>query len=281
MKVYRDYTQAELDAQYEQRTLVPDVASYIKGWAARTAAAKADLRFHADTRYGDHADEALDLYRPENDAAPVLIFLHGGAWRLLSKDESGYLAPLFAKADVMTVAVNFSNAPAASLDTMAAQIRRAVAFLRGHVAEFGGDPERIYLAGHSSGAHLAAMAALEEPVAGVILVSGVYDLEPVRLSARNEYLHLDDAAAARNSPLHALRPGLPPAIVAWGGGELDEFQRASRDCATAWEAQGAPVEQVFIPENNHFDMGDAFADPSSPLTRSMLRMMGQKRRDTL
>ena len=81
MKIYRDYTQAQLDAQYEQRTLVPDVGAYIKNWAEGTAGAKATLRVHTDIAYGDYADERLDLYRPDQDAAPVLIFLHGGVGR--------------------------------------------------------------------------------------------------------------------------------------------------------------------------------------------------------
>jgi arylformamidase len=277
MKVYRDYTQAELDAQYEQRTLVPDVGPYIKRWAAGTAAAKTALRVHGDIAYGDHDDERLDLYGaetgPESDAAPVLIFLHGGAWRMLSKDESGYLAPVFVEAGAMVAAVNFSNAPAESLEVMAAQVTRAVRFLRENVAAYGGDPDRIYLAGHSSGAHLAAMALQTERVAGAVFVSGAYDLAPIRLSARNDYLHLDDAAALRNSPLLNLQSGMPPAIVAWGGRELDEFQRQGGEFAESWEAQGASVDRVFLPDANHFDMGDAFADPTSRLVRAMFDMM--------
>ena len=278
MKIYRDYTQAQLDAQYEQRTLVPDVGAYIKNWAEGTAGAKATLRVHTDIAYGDYADERLDLYRPDQDAAPVLIFLHGGAWRLLSKDESGYLAPVFVEAGAIVAAVNFSNAPAASLDTIAAQVTRAVRFLRENVASYGGDPKRIYLAGHSSGAQLAAVAMQTEAVVGAVFVSGAYDLEPIRLSARNEYLHLDEAAASRNSPLLNLQPknlksSLPPAIVAWGGRELDEFQRQGEDFADSWEVQGALAERVFMPDANHFDMGDAFADPTSRLTRAMFDMM--------
>ena len=257
---------------------MPDVLPYIQKWAAGTTAAKATLEVTENIAYGSHKDETLDFYPAGVSLAPVLIFIHGGAWRALGKDQSGYMAPQFVAAGVSVAVLNFGAAPAASLDDLVAQVRRAVGFIRTNAATYGGDPARLFLAGHSSGAHLAAMAMTDnaaplDVIKGAVFVSGAYDLEPVRLSARNEYLKLDEASARRNSPLHHVRTGSPPALFAWGGRELDEFQRASPVFAEVWEARGAPVERLFMDDNNHFDMADSFAEPAGPLARAMLRMM--------
>ena len=233
-KIYRDYTQEELDQQYNQATLVSNIPDYTNDLADLTAKAKASVACREDIAYGDHADELLDIYLPDNltSPAPIRIFIHGGAWKGNSKEHAGGAAASFVSHGAIYVAVEFSLAPEASLDRMVDQARRAVWFTYQHGAEYGGDPNKIYLAGHSSGAHMAAMAAVTdwpaafsgpaELVKGLMASSGPYDVEPCRLSARNDDLFLDQAAAARNSVPKFVRPKLPGASLAWRGRELTE-----------------------------------------------------------
>ncbi|MAF48046.1 MAG: esterase [Rhodospirillaceae bacterium] len=288
-KLFGDYDQAQLDAQYNQRTLVPDIGPYSGRAQRATEAARAE--FHCDERvvYGGDEDQWMEIYRsdaaPGGPEAPVLIYFHGGAWRTTEEGLGGQVAPVFVRAGAVVAAPNFSVAPAASLDAMVRQCREAVAYVYENAAGFGGDAACIHICGHSSGAHLAAMAAVTDwpgefglpagIIEGCTLVSGPYDLAPVRLSQRNDYLHLDAEAEQRNSPGRHLGPDTPPAIFAYGGGELDEFQRQSRDLAAAWQAAtGRPAEPLNFAGKNHFDMREEYARPGGPLCNAVLDQMG-------
>lgn len=291
-KIYRDYSQDELDQQYEQRTLVPDAQSYSKSWEKLTDQAKVELQNRCDIAYGDHPDEKLDVYFAAKGAAtmgaPIHICVHGGAWRISDKSEAGFPATVFAPAGAIYIAPNFSLAPEASLDQIVDQVRRAIKFVYENAAAYGGAGDKIFLSGISSGGHLASMAAVTDwsgefdcppdLIKGVTMVSGPYDLEPVRLSARNSYLHLDESAARRNSAYLFLpnlnKEHIPPALFAWGGGELAEFQRQSQYLADSWEKTGAPSQRIFMENCNHFEMFDEFAKAQNPLVKAMLGQMG-------
>ena len=284
MEVYLEYSQEELDRQYEQRSLVPDPSPYFKTWSDATRQAKATLQCIEDISYGDHRDARMDLYLPEQlnekgELSPVLAFIHGGAWQRLSKEESGYMAEPFVKEGVALAVPDFSSAVDESLDIMVQQLRRAILFLYESGKNQMIDPNKIFLCGHSSGAHLAANIAVTDwsifdappdLIKGVTLVSGPYDLEPVRLSARNDYLLLDENSAIQLTPQTHLKPGLPPAIFAWGGRELEEFQRQSAALADAWEIQGMDVKRLVFPDKNHFDMGCEHMSLDSTLAKATL-----------
>lgn len=282
--VYGGYTQAELNDQYDQRTLVPDLSAYVKFWRDGTQRARRELDCVTDVSYGPSAAERLDIYRPAGAGAPVHVYLHGGAWRALGTDESGFPALHLVPAGACYVALNFATIPDASLEEMIRQARAALAWVYRNIAGHGGDPERIFISGHSSGAHMAAMlladgwraaAGLPESlIKGAVLVSGPYDLEPVRLSARNDFLHLDKAAARRMSPIHNLPPSRPPLFVGWGDGELDEFRRQGRAFADACIAAGFEVSAAEIANCNHFDASNAFAEPEKPVVPAALAQMG-------
>jgi arylformamidase len=289
-KIYLDYDQAALDAQYDQATLVPDLSDYHARSTARTNAAKTAYRCFERVAYGRHPDEWYDVYAPKElqardlgKGAPVIVFFHGGAWRVKQAATMGTAAPAYVEAGAIFVAVNFSVAPEANLDTMVRQSRDATARAAKHAAEWGGDAQRLFVLGHSSGAHQAANVAVtdwrtyglaKDLVKGLAVTSGPYDLEPVILSKRNEYLHLDPAMAERNSAAKHLRADLPPAIVAWGGNELDEFKRQGAAFAEAWEGATGSVTRLVFPENNHFDQYDEIGKEDSHFTLSFLSMMG-------
>lgn len=277
--VYRGLTQAELDAQYDQRTLVPDVAGYVARWEARSEAARARLS-PREIAYGDDPDEVIDLYPGPGDA-PVHLHVHGGAWRMQSRPGVGFVAEGIGQGWRLAVA-GFSLAPKATLGRMVDQVRRAA------LAALALSPSGILVSGHSSGAHLAATlldpgwqaAAGVSPgaIRGMFLVSGLYDLTPVRLSARNAYLHLDAAEADRLSPIRHLPAAPPPATILWGDGELAEFRRQSADFAERLAALGGRVEAHCLPATSHFDICERFGDHASDVAghlRALAAEMGK------
>lgn len=166
---------------------------------------------------------------------------------------------------------------------MAEQVRRAVAWAWTNAARFGGDPSRFYVGGHSSGAHLAgtvmvtdwqALGLPEVPIKGGLLMSGIYDLKPVRLSARNTYVRFDDDIEASLSPIRHLGDLRAPLIVSHGTSETPEFQRQARDLVTAVKATGKPAELVVGPNFNHFEMCESLGNPYGPNGGAALKLIG-------
>jgi len=272
--VWRDYDQRALDAQYDQKTLVRDTAPYEREWRRASEAARQALRPRADLAYGDGARRRLDLFLPDGDGPfPLVAFFHGGGWVRREKDLFAFPAPAFVGEGVAFAAVDFDLVPAVTVAGQAEQAREAVLWLQANAAALGLDADAVFAAGHSSGAHLAASLITGDAgtppadVKGALLVSGIYDLEPVRLSARNELLGLDADQARALSPAARIPPAPCPVVVAWGGAELDEFQRQSADLADAWEAAGGEARRVHLPADNHFSITRQLSDPTSePMT---------------
>ena len=282
--VFRNFDQGELDRQYNSRGTVPDHTIYTRQYAERTREAKRALACIENLRYGDGPDETLDFYPATKPGAPVQVFLHGGDWRALSKEDSGFAAPAFVAAGAAFVAVDFSLVPSATVAGMGAQVRRALAWLWRNVAAHGGDPARIFVSGHSSGANLVsqllttdwalAFGAPADLIKGAAFMSGLGDLEPVRLSFRNAYLKLDEAMVSEVSLLRR-KPGVRcPLVVAFGEGETDDYKRQCREVAAYWAAHGNAVEVFELKHRNHFDAVLEWADPQSALFRANRAMMG-------
>ena len=270
--VYASYSQAELDAQYDQATLVPDAERYVARWVERSEGVRA-AHPPVRLRHGAGEREAVDLFLPPGaDGAPVHVHLHGGAWRSMSRGAVSLLAePLLARG-IAFAAPGFPLAPDASLDAMVAGVLAGFDRLAAEGAGLGLDGGAVSLSGFSSGAHLAAMLIVERPEAGLLgatLVSGLYDLEPVRLSARNAYLRLDEGSAARASPIARDWPAVPLALFT-GEGELAEFRRQTAALACSLASRGHTVEAREIAGANHFDMFDALCDPAGPVLASVL-----------
>ncbi|MEO5661415.1 MAG: alpha/beta hydrolase [Polaromonas sp.] len=282
--VWRGYTQAALDRQYNSRGTVPDVTVYLHEYARRTADAKATMAC-ISVAYGDGADDRLDIYPCPSSGcdAPVMVFLHGGDWRALSKEDSGFAAPAFVKAGAMFVALDFTLVPATTLPAMGAQVRRALYWLYGHIAAHGGDPERIHIAGHSSGANLVGQllmtdwprefGAPADLVKTAAFMSGLGDLEPVRLSFRNEKLGLEPDVVAEVSLLRRGAIARCPLLVAVGGNETEDYRLQSRDVAHWWAARGVPVQLIELSGRHHFDAVLEWADPASALFKAQLALM--------
>lgn len=281
--VYRSWNQQQLDAQYNNRTAAPDFAGQTARYRSLTDSAKQAFTCLERLSYGAAPEECLDLYVPAQSGAPVLVFVHGGAWQTMDKDDSGFAAHALLPAGAMVACLNFGHVPDASLDTMVDQVRRAVAWLWQHVADHGGDPDRLFLAGHSSGAHLvgqcltadwpARYGCPADAIKGAMFISGLGDLEPVRLSYRNALLHLQAQDVARLSLIHQAPTVACPLIVAYADGDTQEFQRQTREVGNYWHARGLPTRQLCIPDRCHYAIVTDLADADSVLFRSLARMM--------
>ncbi|MCC7275593.1 MAG: alpha/beta hydrolase [Alphaproteobacteria bacterium] len=284
MAVFREYDQAALDAQYNARAAVPDHPAVIQRWDLAGAAALDRLTVRPDLAYGDGLLETLDVYPAAAPGAPVLLFIHGGYWQWRDKKDFVFLAEPWVAAGATVVMINYPLAPVAGMDEIVDACRRAVAWTAARISAMGGDPARIWVAGHSAGGHLTAemlatdwrgFGYMSAPVAGGFALSGLYELEPIRLTYLNEVLGMDAETARRNSP--ALHPpaSAPPLLAAVGGAETAEFHRQQAALATAWRGAGLDVETVAAPGRNHFTILDAFIDPGHAVHRALrARLLG-------
>lgn len=285
-KVFLDYTQDELDRAYDQTVWAPNQDELIARYGMRSTATRQRLKHQAGVSYGPTADEVLDIFAAEKTPAPIHVFIHGGAWRGGSKDLYSFPADTFVPAGATYVALNFANIPKVRMPGMAEQIRRAVAWLHGNAAGFGGDPARIYLSGHSSGGHLAAVLLTtdwealglpDDVIKGGVCASGLYEMQPVMLSSRRNYVTLSPEEEAALSPLRHLARIRCPIAVAHGTRESPEFQRQARGFVAALAAGGYRHEFAVLDDLNHFEVCDSLADSHSVLSQMALRQMGLSR----
>jgi len=284
-RVWLDMDQAELDAAYDQAAYAPNREQVLGRNATNSEAVRARLgppRRHA---YGPTPIEELDVYATSRPRAPINVFIHGGAWRAGAAKNYASPAELFINAGAHYLVPDFVAVQdvGGSLFPMVDQVRRAVAWVYRHADELGGDPSRLYVSGFSSGAHLAAVLLTTDwtqlglpadTIRGGLCGSGMYDLEPVRRSARSRYVKFTDEMVQALSPARHLDQLRAPLIVTYGTCETPEFQRQARDFAAAVQAAGKPVQLCVGEGYNHFEMFETLANPYGVLGRAMLELMG-------
>jgi arylformamidase len=250
---------------YDASATVDDVSVFFRRWRAWSDDVRAHTLHARDLRYGPSADETLDLLVPHT-GAPLVVWFHGGYWRRLHKDDNTFVARGLAPHGVAVAIVNYGLAPAVRLEEIVAQARRSVAWLRANAKAHGADPSRIVVAGHSAGGHLAAMCAVEAPVAGVVSLSGLHDLRPIAKSHVNAWLQLDEQRAAALSPT-LLTPAAPTLVVAIAGSrETDAFKEQGRGFADAWRAHGCDASYSES-DDDHFSLSERLVDANDPLTQ--------------
>ena len=286
--VYATFDQGTLDQEYSPSSCIDDIDVYLDEYALTSKAAKNDAlednACDADLHYGPGAEETLDLFLPaEPGSAPLHVFIHGGYWQLLSKDESCFAAPMFQQNGSLFAALNYTLAPQQTLTGIVEENRRAITWLYQNADDWGFDRERIYLSGHSAGAHLAMMMLQtdwpkfglpQDVIKGVCAVSGVYELEPVRLSYVNDVLGMDTSEAERNSPIRHNLTNDCPVILAYGDNETGEFKRQTDAYESVLQDAGTPVTLSEIADRNHFDVILDLADANSWLSRQVFSQMG-------
>lgn len=288
LPVWRDLDQTELDRQYNSRGTVPDVSVYLRAYAQRTADARAVMKCLDNLPYGDGPDDRLDIYPASAAEAPVLVFLHGGDWRALSRHDSGFAAPAYVQAGATLVVPDFTLVPATTLPAMGAQVRRALHWVWQNISAFGGDPQRIHIAGHSSGANLVGQLLMSDwskddnapadLIKSATFMSGLGDMEPVRLSFRNQNLCLSPEVVDQVSLLRAgARHGCLarcPMLVAVGANETPDYLRQSHEVAAFWQSRGNPATLMELAGRHHFDAVLDWADPASALFKAQCALMG-------
>ena len=271
--LYRGMDRAELDAAYNNLAAVPAAPALLAEWAARSVRFRERDRAHLSLAYGDGPRETLDLFLADNPAAPTLAYIHGGYWQMTDKELYSAIAEGALSHGLNVAVIEYTLAPDARLDRIVGEVRQAIAWLHRHLGDYGADPDRIYVAGHSAGGHLTAMTMPLDAVRGGIAISGLYDLEPIRLSYINDKLGLDEAEARRNSPILNLPPKAGRLIVTYGTAELPELRRQSIEYAQAWADSGLSGKVMPIDGADHFTILDAIARPDGELVHALLALM--------
>jgi arylformamidase len=283
--VWLDMDQKQLDDAYDQSKYAPNLVQVTNRYTSNSNAMRARLGEPKRFNYGQTPIERLEVYSTKRPNAPVHIHIHGGAWHQRPATDYAFPAEMLMNAGAHYVVPDFISVDEANGDLvpMVEQVRRAIAWTVRNAKNFGGDTERVYLSGFSSGAHLAGVALLTDwrkdfdlpanTIKGAVLSSGMYDLKPVRLSARSKYVKFTDAMEDSLSTQRHLARIDTPLVLAHGTYETPEFKRQTRDFAAALKAADKPV-QFFINENyNHFEMMETFASPYGLLGRAVLEQM--------
>ena len=285
--VFLDYTRDELDAAYDQAAYMPHIQQLRDRWHSNSARTRARIGPPLRRAYGPSAVEQLDIFRTDApEPAPIFVFIHGGAWRAGSAQQYSAPAEMFVRAGAHYVAPDFTTVQDAggSLFPMAEQVCRAIAWVYNNAASFGGDPDRIHVGGHSSGAHLAAVALTADweqefglppdLIKGGLCGSGMYDLAPVRLSHRSSYVQFTDDMVEQLSPTRRIARLRAPVIVAYGTYETPEFQRQACDFAAALRDAGKAVELLVGEHYSHLDLPETLCNPYGLLGGAVLDQMG-------
>jgi len=276
------YTAAFCNREYNNRALVPEYPQHLERWTRSAQRARRQTKGLLDLAYGGSPNERLDLFHARRDGGPLLVFIHGGYWRSLSKAEFSWVAPPFVERGVNVALVDYDLAPAVTVETIVLQVLRALEWLWRESEHYGYDASRIFVAGHSAGGHLTAMALRAlwpawdpdlptDLVKGGVAISGIYDMEAMmHASFLNVDLKLDERSAVRLSPAWMPPPQGTPLVTCVGALESSEFRRQNALIGERWKT--ALRADVAAPGRNHFTVVDALAEPDHPLFRETLAL---------
>ena len=275
------YDKIELDAQYNLRAVVEEYEAYFEDWGRRSQQTRRQLSSELNVAYGSHPLETMDIFFSGQPNAPLLVFIHGGYWQGLDKNQFSHIADGFVHAGVATAVLNYGLAPDVKMDEIVRQNHNALAWIWRQGNNFGYDPNRIYLCGHSAGGHLAALLAATDWVSfdqafppkliqGICAISGIFDLEPIRLCYLNDVLGMDADVSRRNSPLYHLPDKPIPLLLAVGDLETNEFHRQTQIFAESWRLKDFPVDTLHMAGLHHYSVVNEIARVKSPLNQAIL-----------
>ncbi|MBX9776962.1 MAG: alpha/beta hydrolase [Xanthobacteraceae bacterium] len=282
--IWLDYDQHDMDEMYDQSVFAFNQKHLLARSDANNVIATATIGKSERFAYGSDPIEGVDVWKTRRPNAPVLIYLHGGSWQSGRSADFALYAEPYINAGAHFVSVDFTNVRATRGDLfpMVDQCRRAVAWTYRNAAKFGGDPERLYLCSRSSGSHLAGCVVTTDwdklgvprtVLKGAVMGSGMYDLKPVRMSARSKFVKFTDEMEHELSAMRHIDRVHAPLVLAIGTLETPEFQRQSRDFAAALAKAGKPVELIVGQHYNHFEVGDTIGHPYQLIGRALMKMM--------
>ena len=281
--VFLDYTQQQLDIAYDQSFWAPQMAELEAHDGTASAAVRQTMPPRTE-RYGESDFDLVDIFAPgEARHAPVLVFIHGGAWTRNTREDASFPAPTLVGRGAAYLAPDFGSLKTVRLPDMVENCRRAVEWTVRNAASFGGDPDRVFVAGHSSGAHLAACVLITDwtarglpadAIKGGFLMSGMYDLYPVLLSSRGSFVHITAAEQAALSPMRHLHRITCPIAVVSADEDSPEFKRQSAVFADALQGMGRLASRTVVFNANHFQEIERLAKPDSAVSRAVFSLMG-------
>jgi arylformamidase len=256
------------------RAHVADFEAISESYQVRSDEARASIRNILDVAYGARADERLDIFLPEtiDTPLPVHIFVHGGYWRANRKEDYAFVAQAVIAAGAIAVIVEYSLIRKVRMAAIVDQVRRAAAWVAGNIAQYGGDPSRISASGHSAGAHLACYLAakgpyetktLKAPVRALLLISGIYQLQPITKSFLQQEIMLTTAEVERWSPFDATPQADVSLTLAVGADETEPFHRQAEDYATLFTSRGTRTRRFVLPGLNHMTIISELGDNQS------------------
>jgi arylformamidase len=281
-QIYRNFDRATLDREYNPASNIPNAAELHKKRREASRKTRETHRCSCDIPYGPSSGETLDIFFADKNEASIQLFFHGGSWRAQDKSNYSFLAEPLVHHGITALIVNYGLCPSVTLDEIIQQCNASIAWAYTHAKVFGGDPNRISICGHSAGAQIA-MRTLEtdwsqfgrvpdDVIKAAGAVSGIYDLEAIRLSSTNNDVRLDQEQSLRNSPMfHPLRRRVP-LVLSTGDKDNEEFQRQTKDFAAALGQKSYDFDYVVAEGHNHFSILDAMTDPNDPLGNKLLNL---------
>jgi arylformamidase len=284
-RVMTDHDVNNLESQYNARASIPDHPEIFARWARDSAAVRQQLSGHVGVAYGSDPGERLDWYPATGPGPrPILYFVHGGYWRSLDKDDFTFLVPALHQVGLDVVLVNYGLCPRVTVTEIVAQVRRGLTWTKESAGEYGADPDRIYLAGHSAGGHLVGMLMATDwgeagqadtglAIRGGLAISGIYELEPLRQTSINVEARLDMAEALALSPALKEPTVDAPLVLAVGGDESGEFKRQSQVLASTWPICSEPVH---VPGAHHLAVVESLANPGQRCHALLAELLGKQ-----
>ena len=285
--VYQDYTIAELQHQYDTRAGVPGIEEMVAKRPKMAAAYRAaSPNAKLNVAYGTREKETIDLFLPKNVSnAPVQLFIHGGYWTMMDKDDFSFVAAPYVNAGAIVAVANYDLCPTVSLPDIVDEMRRCLSWLYKNAASFGGDPDQLHISGHSAGGHLTGMMLVTDwpafnpavptnVIKSAVPMSGIYDLEAMRQIKLQELIALNEDTGRANSPMFLDVKSVVPTLVAVGGGESDEFHRQSLLYVEHLKSAGADVAYMDCPGLYHSSLVTETLEADHPFTQARLRLMG-------
>jgi arylformamidase len=278
--LFLGYDRAALDREYDNRKKVVDAPAWLRRFAEASNETRAELECKLDIAYGPHPGERLDIFPAQRATpAPIHLFVHGGYWQWLDKKDFSYVARALVPVGITAVVINYALIPTVSIAELVRQCRAAVAWTARHAASFGGDAGRISVSGHSAGGHLVTMLMAtdwvefgglpDDLVKAGIGISGLYDLEPIRLCYLNDVLGLTAADAHAHSPIHLTPKHAAPLLLPLGELEGSEYHRQSETMAAVWRRRGGRADVLDLLSHDHFSIVWELAERDSLLSRSL------------
>ena len=281
-QLYKGFRPDEMEYQYNPRESVPEYPELAKTRAAQAKKVRETAKSWLNISYGSSPRELLDIYAADKAGGPVLVYIHGGYWRSGSKEDNCNFVPTFTKRGATVVLVEYDLCPQVTVTDIVRQTRAAIAWVYKNIARYGGEPSKIFISGHSAGAHLTAMALAhdwtkdglpQDCIKGAVATSGVFDLDMVMKISVQEQVHMTPEIAKLNSPFLNPPKVKCPLVVAVGEAEPKGWQQMSEDYFNYCKQQGMNTEYLIVPGANHYTMSEKLLDDSNPLSQAMIQQM--------